>query len=109
MAKAIPNPGLLHAENPLRQQLTTPEGAPADQRGQTNWSALVLGDSYTPSANPGDSSYSAEDVNILFAQNSHLRNAISDLERRIEQASPESQQSWLDRQREYEVLLEEKS
>jgi chromosome segregation ATPase len=109
MAKAIPNPGLLHTENPLRQQLTSPEGVPGDQSGQTNWSALVLGDSHTPSTNPGDGSNQEADVDSLFAENLHLRKAVSDLERRIEQASTESQQSWLDRQREYEVLLEEKS
>jgi hypothetical protein len=119
MAKAIPNPGLPHAENPLQRQLASPEGIQADQSGLTDWSALVLGDSDSPSASPGEGSsrepsnggapHQAADVNSLLAENLHLRNTVSDLERRVEQASTESQQSWLDRQREYEVLLEEKS
>jgi hypothetical protein len=85
MAKAIPNPGLPHAENPLRRQLASPEGVPADESGQTDWSALVLGDSHSPSANPGDGSHQAADMDSLLAEH------------------------WLERQKEYEVLLEEKS
>ena len=109
MAKAIPNPGLLHVENPPRQQSASPEGVSMDQSGQTDWSALVLGDSHTPPADPRDGSDQAPDVDSLLAENMHLRNVVADLERRVEQSGTEGQQSWLDRQREYEVLLEEKS
>jgi hypothetical protein len=114
MAKAIPNPGLPRTENPLQQQSAIPEVVPADRNVQTDWSALVLGDSDANSGNlfvgsNGDSSHQAADLDSLLAENLHLQNAVAVLERRVEQASTESQQSWLDRQREYEVLLEEKS
>jgi hypothetical protein len=110
MAKAIPNPGLPRAANPPQPQSVSQ----ADQNGQTDWSALVLGDSDAPATNPGegsngDGSHYGADVDSLLAENFQLRNAVAELERRVEQASTEGQQSWLDRQREYEVLLEEKS
>jgi hypothetical protein len=114
MAKAIPNPMLPRAENPLQQQVASPESFPGGQNGQTDWSALVLGDSNSPTDYPGqssngDASNHTADVDSLVAENLHLRNIVSELERRVEQGSTESQQAWLERQKEYEVILEEKS
>jgi hypothetical protein len=112
MARAIPNPRLSHTEN-SQQPLSSPEGSPGDQNGQTDWSALVLGDSHSPSAYPGGGSngdvQQAADLDNLLAENSHLRDIISDLERRVEEGNTASQQSWLERQKEYEIILEEKS
>src|SRR5262249_13476160 len=114
MAKAIPNPRLPRTDNLLHERMPNSEGVPVDQNGQTDWSALVLGDSDSPSGHAGeaangDLSLHATDVEGLLAENLHLRNILSDLEQRIEQGSTENQQSWLERQREYETILEEKS
>jgi len=118
MPKAIPNPGLPHAENGTQAQTPRRGELPNEASGPTDWSALALGDEETPTtmldeATIADARISAPehawDVDGLLAENSHLRSSVEDLQARLQQASETSEHAWLERRQEYERLLEEKT
>jgi hypothetical protein len=118
MPKAIPNPGLPHAENGTQAQAPRRGELPNEASGPTDWSALALGDEETPTtmldeATLADARTSspehAWDVDGLLAENSLLRSSVEDLQARLQQANETNEQAWLERHQEYERLLEEKS
>ena len=113
MAKAIPNPeppwngGALERGSSPREKAPRVGGVPS---GLEPWDTdELLGKDAAPASGLHDAGAADGLAGQLQAENNELRSIIAELQQELEAVSTKSEQGWVDRQKEYDGLIDEKN
>lgn len=93
---------LLGADDPLHQEM---EHLLAEQQKKS----AVRSDNHPPSAAEPLPLAESEELAVLRAENPQLRARVEELEQIVEATTAQSEELWAEQQKEYEMLLDEKS